>query len=114
MSINQTAASRFVVRALLVVVVLNVIIAVMKRTDRPMAAAQGTTSRVERAPAQARVPIADEYYPVKTDWIAPDRSIHTIKHGPTGSCYILVYPSGEALMPVDKDRCTAPAAPVEK
>ena len=114
MSANPAAAARFVMKAFLVLVAVNVIIAVMERNDRPIAAAQGTASRVERAPAQPRVPVADEYYPVKTDWVGPDRSIHTIKHGPTGSCYILVYPSGESLMPVEKDRCAAAAAPVEK
>jgi hypothetical protein len=51
---------------------------------------------------------------VKSDWIGPDRSIHTIKHGATGSCYILVYPSGQTLQPVEKDRCSAPAAALEK
>jgi hypothetical protein len=51
---------------------------------------------------------------VKTDWIGSDRSIHTTKHGPSGSCYILVYPSGETLQPVDKDRCATVAAGVEK
>jgi hypothetical protein len=99
-------------KACLVMVAVTVIIALTERHDGPIAAAQGTASSVERAPAQARVPAVDEYYPVKTDWVGPDRSIRTIKHGPTGSCYILVYPSGDTLMPVEKERCAA--APVEK
>ena len=67
-------------------------------------AAQGTN----RAPA--RLPTADEYYPVKTDFITTDRSILTIKHQPTSACYILIYPAGDVLMPVEKERCDAPAA----
>src|SRR5262245_40493197 len=113
MSINQTAASRFVMKAFLCLVAVAVMKVALERSAPP-AAAQGTAGRVERAPAQARAPVVDEYYPVKTDWIGPDRSIQTIKHGPTGSCYILVYPSGETLQPVDKDRCTSVAGPVEK
>jgi hypothetical protein len=101
-------------KAFLCLVAVHVIIAVLERTGSPAAAAQGSSSRVERAPAAARAPVVDEYYPVKSDWIGPDRSIHTIKHGPTGSCYIVLYPSGEALVPVEKDRCASVAVPVEK
>ena len=75
----------------------------------------GAPASAAQSPANgARVPVADEYYLVKTDWIGRDRSIHTIKHGATGSCYILVYPSGQTLQPVEKDRCSAPAAALEK
>lgn len=63
--------------------------------------------------AQPRAPIVDEYYPVKQDWIGNDRSIVTIRHTPTGSCYILVYPSGQELMPVEARRCTL-SRPVER
>jgi len=60
-----------------------------------------------RAP---QLPVVDEYYPVKNDWIAQDRSLLTIRHQPTGSCYILLYPAGDVLTPVDKEQCAAPAA----
>ena len=113
MNIAQNA-SRLVCGALLGGVAVGALVAATERTQAGAVAEQGSASRVERAPAQARVPVADEYYPVKTDWISPDRSIHTIRHGPTGSCYILVYPSGESLMPVEKDRCTSVPGPVEK
>ena len=56
----------------------------------------------------------DEYYPVKIDWISSDRSIRTIKHRPTGSCYILVYPTGDSLVPVEKERCATTSAAIEK
>ena len=59
---------------------------------------------------QARPPLVDEYYPVKSDWIGSDRSILTIKHLPTASCYILLYPSGDALMPVEKEHCAVSGA----
>jgi hypothetical protein len=114
MSTNHAAASRFVTTAFLCLVAVTGTKVVLDRIDPPAAAAQGSSSRVERAPAGARVPVVDEYYPVKSDWIGPDRSIQTIKHGPTGSCYILVYPSGETLVPVEKDRCAVAAAPVER
>ena len=69
-------------------------------------AAQATSS------GPARLPLVDEYYPVKNDWISTDRSILTIKHQPTGSCYILLHPAGDQLMPVDKERCNP--APAER
>ena len=60
-----------------------------------------------RAP---QLPVVDEYYPVKNDWIAQDRSLLTIKHQPTGLCYVLLYPAGNMLMPVDKEQCVTPPA----
>ena len=63
--------------------------------------------------AQPRPPLVDEYYPVKHDWVGNDRAVITIKHRPTASCYVLVYPSGEQLMAVDADRCGT-ARPVER
>ena len=66
--------------------------------------AQGTSQ------APARLPRVDEYFPVKTDYITTDRSILTIRHQPTSTCYILLYPAGDVLMPVEKERCEAPPA----
>jgi hypothetical protein len=103
--LHQTAAMRFVSRTLAVLVAAIAITAVLHDHISDVAVAQtGKTS--------APIPMADEYYAVKTDWIRSDRSILTIKHGPSGSCYILLYPSGETLMPVETDRCASAA--VEK
>ena len=60
--------------------------------------------------APARLPRVDEYFPVKTDYITTDRSILTIRHQPTSTCYILLYPAGDVLIPVEKERCEAPPA----
>ena len=111
---HQNAASGFVMKAFLCLVAVSVLNVALGRIGPAADAGQKTSSRVERPPAAARVPVVDEYYPVKSDWIGPDRSIHTIKHGPTGSCYIVLYPSGEALVPVEKDRCAPVSVPVEK
>ena len=75
-----------------------------------VAAAQGRSAAQGRNGAGAGVPIVDEYYPVKSDWIGDDRSIMTIRHIPTGSCYVLVHPSGDALLPVEQERCAFSAA----
>ena len=102
---HQTAATRFVTRTLAVSVAAIAVTVVLHDRGPGVAVAQkGNTS--------ARIPLADEYYAVKTDWIRSDRSILTVKHAPSGSCYILLYPSGEALMPVENDRCASAA--VEK
>lgn len=102
MKLNQTAALRFGVGAS----VLSAAVAFVagSRVYEAKLAAQGPGATA------SRLPIVDEYYPVKHDAIATDRSILTIKHQPTGACYILLYPAGESLLPVEKERCAPPPA----
>ena len=104
MNLHQTAASRFGV-GLAVLSVMAIAFLAGSHFHEERLAAQGAPGTTP-----ARLPVVDEYYPVKHDAIATDRSILTIKHQPTGSCYILLYPAGDALMPVEKERCAPPPA----
>ena len=103
--LHQTAAARFVTRTLVLSVAAIAVTTVLHDRGPGVAVAQTRNT-------SARIPLADEYHAVKTDWIRSDRSILTVRHAPSGSCYLLLYPSGEALMPVEKDRCASAA--VEK
>ena len=103
MNLHQTAALRLGVGVGVLAATAMAFMAGSRFYQAELAAqGSGTTA--------ARLPVVDEYYPVKHDAIATDRSILTIKHQPTGSCYILLYPAGDELMPVEKERCASPPA----
>lgn len=102
MRVNQT--SRFVAATVLRAMTAVAFIDFSHRHDVDVVAAQGSSG------GAAPVLKVDEYYPVKTDWIGSDRSIRTINHRPTGSCYLLVFPSGDSLLPVEKERCATTSA----